>query len=720
MIKEILTLAAAATAVCSLPLNAAEPPKPCGAVPTKQQVDWLRMEWYAFVHFGLNTYTNREWGYGDEKPDLFKPGHFDADAIVSTFKKAGMTGMIYTAKHHDGWCAWPTKTTEHNITKSPWKDGKGDVVKEFAQACKKHGIKFGTYLSPWDRNCAEYGRKGYLKVYYAQIRELLTNYGPIFEIWFDGANGGDGFYGGAREKRNIGNADKYYNFEEVVRIIRSIQPDCIIWGAGGHGDVTWGGSEKGHVRLPLWNPTNMGKKNEKWISLEGDTPINHAGWFWHPGQSSKVKSPEVLMQVYLDSVGRGANLILNVAPDRDGRLDPADVASLLKFGENRRRLISNDYALGGKVEASEVRGNDKRFGGDKLTDGDIESYWCPNDGTTSGELVVTLDKPVTFDVVRIREQIRLGQRVKDYRIEAFVDGEWKVVDPGAKELMANQQGKPDKDKLTAPQKTIGNQALRRLDAPVTTDRVKLVITDARACPCISELSLLRMPREIKAPTISRKGAEVSIESLEGYEIIYTTDGSEPTVKSKVFDGSLKAPRTCTIKAAYRDTKDGEIGSTGAVSFGEAKVGWKSKTGEDAIDDDPNTFWKGEKAGDSMVIDLGRTTTINAFSYLPRQDGKFEGMTDQYVFAVSADGESWRKVAEGEFSNLRANPIELKVDLDKRVKARYVRFTGKRALEGQGVTAAEINVFSPEGKASSGKKAKKAKKAKKSKKSRRNK
>ncbi|HIX89136.1 MAG TPA: alpha-L-fucosidase [Candidatus Akkermansia intestinavium] len=695
MIRELMTLAACAAVLPLQPLHAAEPPKPCGAVPTKQQVDWLRMEWYAFVHFGLNTYTNREWGYGDESPKLFNPGNFDAGKIVATFKKAGMTGMIYTAKHHDGWCAWPTRSTEHNITKSPWKNGKGDVVREFAKACKKHGIKFGTYLSPWDRNCAEYGRPGYLDVYYAQIKELLTDYGPIFEIWFDGANGGDGYYGGKREKRNIGNADKYYNFKEVVRIIRSIQPDCIIWGAGGHGDVTWGGSEKGFVRLPNWNVQGMGTKNEKWISLEGDTPINHAGWFWHPGQASKVKSPEHLMGVYFDSVGRGANLILNVAANRDGQLDPADVASLLKFGENRRRLLANDYALGAKVKASEVRGKDKDFAGDKLTDGDIESYWCPNDGTTKGELEITLDKPVTFDVVRVREQIRLGQRVKDYRIEAFVDGDWKVIDPDADTLMKNQKGKPDKDKLKSAQKTIGNQALRRLDAPVTTDRVKLVILDARACPCISEFSLLRMPREIPAPVVTRKGNDVSISEREGFEIVYTTDGSEPTIRSPKFKGELEAPRTCTVSAAYLDSKTGEIGSTGAASFGEAKVSWKSKDGQKAIDDDPNTFWQGDKAGDSMTVDLGRTVSINAFSYLPRQDGKVEDMTDQYIFSVSQDGKKWRKVAEGEFSNLRANPIELKVDLDKTVKARFFRFTGKRAIEGKGVTAAEINVFSPE-------------------------
>lgn len=690
MLKKTLLMLAAFSALAP-GLTAASPPKPFGAVPTPQQVDWLRMELYAFVHFGLNTYTNREWGYGDESPKLFNPSNFDADAIVATFKKAGMTGMIYTAKHHDGWCAWPTKSTKHNITQSPWKKGKGDVVKEFARACRKYGLKFGTYLSPWDRNCAEYGRPGYLDVYYKQIKELLR-YGPIFEIWFDGANGGDGYYGGAREKRNIGKADEYYNFEKVVSMIRKIQPDCIIWGAGGHGDATWGGSEQGFVRLPNWNVINRDKPDEKWISLEGDTPINRAGWFWHPGQASKVKTPEHLMQVYLDSVGRGANLILNVAPDRDGRLDKADVASLLKFGENRKRLLARDYAQGAKAQASEVRGDDtEQFGADKLTDGDIETYWAPNDGTTKAELIITTAKPVTFDVVRIREQIRLGQRVKDFRLEAKIGDQWEVIDPEASVLMQNQQGKAKKDQLTKAEKTIGHQIMRRLPEPITTDQVKLVILDARACPCISELSLLRMPREMPTPTIERKGDKISISTLEQFDTVYTTDGSDPGPDSPKVEGDIRETDNCVVKAAYIDRNSGEMSGIGAADLGISKADWESPEGKEAFDDDATTLWKA-KAGERLTIKLGGVQRLTAFSYLPRQDGSVDGMTDRYVFEVSADGKKWRKVAQGEFSNLRANPIEQKVDFDKTVKAAYIRFTGTRALEGNEVTAAEINVF----------------------------
>ncbi len=606
-------IAALALALSLAPLQAAQPPAPHGPVPTESQVKWLRMEWYAFVHFGLNTWTDREWGYGDENPELFNPSDFDADAIVRTFRKAGMTGMIYTAKHHDGWCSWPTKTTKHSIKASPWKKGKGDVVKEFARACKKNGIAFGTYLSPWDRNHAEYGRPGYLKAYYRQVEELLTKYGPIFEIWFDGANGGDGYYGGARERRNIGKAVDYYQYEKLVKKIRKLQPECIIWGACGFGDAEWGGSEKGHVKYPLTNVREVdGRK--RWVSLEGDTPINKRGWFWHPGQQNAVKSPEHLMQVYLDSVGRGANLILNVAPNRAGQLDEADVASLLEFGKMRRALLAKDYALGARATASEVRGNDKRFDASQLTDGDIESYWCPNDGTTTGTLEITLPEPQTFDVIRLREQIRLGQRVDAFEIDAHVNGAWQTVD--------------------AEGKSIGHQVMRKLEAPITTDRLRVRITASQACPCISELSLLRMP------------------------------------------------------------KPGQVAEALPEDTGLDKTLWlASRNSARAIDGDPNTTGMLEGGAEALGVDMGKVHRISAFSYLPPQEeSKLGNIVDRYRFEVSVNKKDWKLVAEGEFSNMRANPIEQRVNF-KPVNARYWRFVPERCLEPQKTPLiAEINVY----------------------------
>lgn len=621
----LLTLICGSSMAC-----AAKAPRPYGPVPTEQQVKWLRMEWYAFVHLGLNTYTNREWGYGDESPALFNPSDFDAEAIVRTFKEAGMNGMIYTAKHHDGFCTWPTKSTTHNITQSPWKDGKGDVVREFANACKKHDFAFGTYLSPWDRNCAEYGREGYLKVYYKQIEELLSNYGPIFEIWFDGAMGGDGYYGGAREGRNIGNADTYYNYARVVQQIRRLQPDCIIWGAAQRGDVVWAGSEKGFARhYPLWNV-----RNNKWISLEADTPINHRGWFWHPGQGGHVKTPEHLMQVYLSSVGRGANLILNLAPDRDGHLDAADVAALQAFGEMRRQLLANDYALKAKARASSVYS--KRHRASRLTDGNIESYWCPKETDKQPSVEIKLEQPATFDVVRLREQIRLGQRVEAFQLEAMVDGSWKTIiapgQPGEKEDQFDgiRGGKGH---------TIGNQVLRWLEAPVTTSRLRLTITRSKAVPCISELSLLNMP-------------------------------------------GVTQPRP----VAAGDTACKALDSTGW-----SYSGFAAEKAALAFDSKPDTLWSIDRCPSHFVVDMKKEYSIDAFAYLPRQDGQTQGMTSRYRLETSTDGQNWTTASEGEFGNLRANPIEQHISFPPQ-KARYLRFFSTAALDGTGSSVAELKIY----------------------------
>ncbi len=691
-------------ALCAAGVSAQQP-APYGPVPTNRQVDWLRMEWYAFVHFSLNTYTNKEWGYGDESPSLFNPTQFNAQAIADTFKEAGMTGLIYTAKHHDGWCAWPTRSTDHSIKKSPWKSGKGDVVKEFAEACKKAGIKFGTYLSPWDRNCAEYGRDGYRKVYYKQIEELLKNYGPIFEIWFDGANGGDGYYGGARENRNIGKADTYYDYAQVVRNIRRLQPDCIIWGASQRGDAIWGGSEKGFVKYPLWN-----NKGKSWISLEGDTPINHAGWFWHPGQEGRVKSPEDLMKVYLSSVGRGSTLVLNVAPNRDGVLDAADVDSLLTFGAARQQLLANDYALGAKTRTSESRS--KEFDGSKLTDGDIESFWCPKDGTKTGDVEIKLKKVSTFDVIRIREQIRLGQRVESFKVEAKVNGKWTtIIEPwsSGEETDLNVRGGKGA--------TIGAQVLRWLPEPVTTDHLRLTITSAKACPCISEFSVLRMPTMLPRPTISRVGDKVTITTNGSYDIHYTTDGSTPNADSEKYKGEFTYDGHKAIKAVYVNPDDGSVGPVATINSGYSKAKWESEAAA-AHDDNPQTHWEKNSVPASFVVDMKESRQIAAFSYLPRQDGQTVGMTDQYKLELSKDGKKWSEVAEGELSNLRANPVELKVNITPQ-DARYFRFTSRRALDGKASSVAEICMFpveesanDKEGLSDKKKKGKKAKKGKK--------
>ncbi|MGC4014602.1 MAG: alpha-L-fucosidase [Luteolibacter sp.] len=664
---------------------AASPPAPFGAVPAERQVAWQRMEYYAFVHFGLNTWTDREWGYGDEDPKLFSPSSFDARAIVRQFKEAGMTGVVLTAKHHDGFCLWPTKTTDRNISKSGWQGGKGDLVRDFSQACKAEGMKFGIYVSPWDRSQAEYGREGYVKVFHEQIREVLSNYGPVFEIWFDGANGGDGWYGGAKETRKI--PANYYDFPKIVAMIRQLQPQCVVWGAGTSGDARWGGSEQGNVGYPHWatldtkgggNAATGFVHGDRWVPAEGDTSIRH-GWFWHQREDSQVKSPEKLLQVWFDCVGRGANLILNVPPNRAGQLSAPDIASLKGFRDLRELMLSKDLARGAKA-GGPFRGNDSKFAPGNLTDGNIDSYWTVDDGNNTPCVEIRFPAPATFDVIRLREQIRLGQRVEGFAIDAWQGNDWKEIHKGS---------------------TIGNQVLARLGSSCTTDRLRLRITASPAVPCISELAVFQAPVVIVAPTIARDGAGKLTIAAQGGSIRYTTDGSEPGASSPEYTGAVEFPSGGTVKA--RVIAGDKPGPVATRALGMTKTGWKvvSSTAGDAknaIDENPKTLWQTHPTSGELpppqgfVIDLGSEMKISAFTYLPRQDGVAHGMTDRYRFEVSRDGQSWTPAAEGEFSNIKANPLEQTVPLPAPVTARYFRFTGLHAVEKNHVTAAEIGVI----------------------------
>lgn len=465
--------------------RATTPPRPYGAVPSERQLRWHELELYAFVHFTTNTFTDKEWGYGDEDPNIFNPTDFDAEQIVTSLKAGGMKGVILTAKHHDGFCLWPTKTTTHSVARSAWKNGRGDVVRAFADACKKHGMKFGVYLSPWDRNQASYGRPAYIELYRAQLRELLTQYGEIYEVWHDGANGGDGFYGGARESRRI-DKTSYYDWPTTWALVRSLQPNAVIFSDAGP-DVRWVGNEKGIAGDPCWatiNATgiypgaegiekrlNSGERDGAiWRPAECDVSIR-PGWFWHESQNDKVKTPRQLLDLYFVSVGRGASFLLNVPPDRRGRLHENDVQSLQGFGALLRQMYAVNLARGARAKASNVRGNDRRFSAAQAIDQDRFSYWATDDGVTTAELELDLNAEKTFDVVRLRENIRLGQRVDDFAVDVWQGNQWVTFAKGT---------------------GIGAQRLLRGER-VTTRKVRLRIISAAASLCISEISLFATP-----------------------------------------------------------------------------------------------------------------------------------------------------------------------------------------------------------------------------------
>lgn len=381
--------------------------EPFGPIPTQNQLDFQDMEMYAFIHYSLNTYTDQEWGYGNEDPALFNPENLDVKQWVATCKNSGMKGIIFTAKHHCGFCMWPSEYTDYSVKASPWKNGEGDVVKELADACREAGVKFAVYVSPWDRNHAEYGRPEYVTYFRNQLRELMTNYGGIFEVWFDGANGGDGWYGGANETRQIDRLT-YYDWGPTYEIVRELQPNCIIWndGADRRGDIRWVGTEEGKIghlnwslmnsyEDPKWADLHYGVENgDVWCPGETNTSIR-PGWFYHTYEDARVKPLSKLMDTYYKSVGRNSTLLLNFPVMPNGLISPIDSIRGVEFNKMVTEIFENNLAEGIKPKKE-------------------------------GENVYTLnfDKPLTFNRFMACEDISSGQRVRKFQVEALVDGEW--------------------------------------------------------------------------------------------------------------------------------------------------------------------------------------------------------------------------------------------------------------------------------------------------------
>ncbi|MES2427690.1 MAG: alpha-L-fucosidase [Bacteroidota bacterium] len=466
-------------------------PKPYGPLPTYGQLKWQETEMYCIIHFGPDTYTDKEWGFGDEDPAIMNPTQFNAMQIVGAAKAGGLKGIVVVAKHHDGFCMWPTKTTEHNISKSPYKNGKGDIVREYREACDKLGMKMGVYCSPWDRNSPLYGKPEYVTdVYRKQLKELYSNYGPLFIVWHDGANGGDGYYGGAKEKRTI-DRSTYYGWDETWGIARKLQPNAVIFGDVGP-DVRWVGNERGMAGETCWatytphapdagkapgngyvldkEGTEGHRDGKFWMPAECDVSIR-PGWFYHAEQDTKVKSPATLMELYYKSVGHGACLDLGLSPNRLGLLADGDVKALAGLGAILKETFKTNLAKGATLTASNVRGKNKAlYGPAKLVDADRYSYWATDDKVTTPQLTIDMHQPKTFNVVRLRENIKLGQRIDAVAIDAFVGGNWQEV---------------------ATATSIGGNRLIRLKDDVTASKVRLRITSAPISIALSDFGLYK-------------------------------------------------------------------------------------------------------------------------------------------------------------------------------------------------------------------------------------
>ena len=428
--------------------------------PTENQLRWQEMEMYAFIHYSLNTYTDQEWGFGNEDPKLFNPSSLDCRQWARVCKQAGMRGIIFTAKHHCGFCMWPSAFTEYSVKNSPWKNGKGDVVRELADACREEGLKFAVYLSPWDRNHPDYGKPEYVTYFRNQLRELLTNYGDIFEVWFDGANGGDGWYGGANETQRI-DGKTYYGWAETFRMIRELQPKAVIWNDGGdRGDLRWVGTEAGNVGETNWSmmpgkgdtPWHMlhygVEDGDVWCPGETNTSIR-PGWFYHETENEHVKSLSKLMDTYYKSVGRNSTLLLNFPIAPNGRIHPNDSLRGIAFKKMIDEVFKTDLAKNAKVK----------------TQGNVT--------------LVEFQKPTPFNRFVAEEDIRQGQRVKKFSLEAFVDEKWQ---PLKDALVENGDG------LT----TIGHRRIVCFPT-VNATKLRFTVTDSKAEPIIKRTSVYLAP-----------------------------------------------------------------------------------------------------------------------------------------------------------------------------------------------------------------------------------
>ena len=665
------------------------PPAPVFPVPSREQLDWQDLEFYAFVHFNMNTFTNKEWGYGDERPEWFNPSELDCRQWARVFKEAGMKGVILTVKHHDGFCLWPSRYTEHSVKNAPWKGGKGDVVRELSEACKEYGLKFGVYLSPWDRNHPDYGKAAYIEYFRKQLRELLTDYGEVFEVWFDGANGGTGYYGGANEERKVDKLS-YYDWENTYPIIYELQPGAIIFSDAGPG-CRWVGNEHGYAYPSTWSNLmldsvyggmpeyaeqySMGQENgTHWVPAEADVSIR-PGWYYHEYEEHKVKSLPHLLDIYYRSVGQNANLLLNFPVDKRGLIHENDVRQLQRMAAKLKEDFARDLAAGSTVSATNERGPGYEAG--RALDGEMPTYWAAEDGVIRASLTIAFQEPITFNRFLVQEYIPLGQRVKVFTLEAKTAEGWREI---------------------ASETTIGYKRILRLPE-VTATALRLNIKDSKACPAISNVGVYHAPKLVVPPVITRdKWGEVSLEVPEaGLDIFYTLDGSEPAAGGRKYEGPFPQSGPVVVQAIATDPNTGNRSEVSRADLDVAPAKWKVLSPEaeaqQVVDGLGDTWWASPEGsgGREVIIDLGEILHLNGFTYLPMQDRWISGFISDFEFFTSTDNRTWTLAVEGEFGNIQNSPVLQRVSFDRR-PARYIKLKATATVDGQPASFAEIGVL----------------------------
>ncbi|GGW28282.1 alpha-L-fucosidase [Arenibacter certesii] len=696
--------------------------KAAHVVPTPNQYEALKNEFIAFIHFGPNTFTRMEWGNGMEDPKIFDLKNLDTDQWVKAMSDAGMKKVILTVKHHDGFVLWQSRYTDHGIMSTPFKDGKGDVLRELSESCKKYGLKLGVYLSPADLyqieneeglygNLSEYTERtiprpvegrpfenkttftfkvdDYNEYFLNQLFELLTEYGPIHEVWFDGAH----------PKRKGGQT---YNYLAWKELIRSLAPETVIFGKE---DIRWCGNEAGDTRDTEWNvipyledPANLNifdditaediGSREKlydgkflhYQQAEVNTSIRE-GWFYRDDTDQKVRSTDDVFDIYERSVGGNATFLLNIPPNREGKFSPEDVSVLKEVGQRIKETYTNNLLDGAD-------------GPKNILDANTESFEVFD--KENSEIIISTKNPITLNRFVLQEAIAThGERVEKHALDAWIDNEWKEV---------------------AVSTNIGYKRILRFQE-VTTNKLRVRLMQSRWYPAISFVGAyyyntrppqLTIERNVDGMvTIAPKkedfgwkphGQDISGNLNGEYTIRYTKDGSSPTADSPIYTESFLFP-SGEINAVSQIKE--QMGSVTNTAFGIIKKDWKSlgtdshtgdQTAEKAFDGNPATFWRsGDKGAPHYInIDLGQEYTIKGFTYTP-QTVSSEGMIQQGRILSSVDGKSWKTVEDFEFGNLINDPVTRKHDFKSAITTRYIRVESKEIAGGSKVAAiAEVD------------------------------
>lgn len=649
------------------------------ARPSAVQMEWQQMETTAFIHFSVNTFTDMEWGYGNESPSIFNPTRLDCRQWIRTCKEAGIKGVILTAKHHDGFCLWPSAYTEHSVKNAPWKNGKGDLVREFVDACHEYGLKVGLYLSPWDCNHPDYGKPAYITYFKNQLRELLTNYGELYEFWFDGANGGRGYYGTDSLHHRKITAD-YYPWEEITRMVYELQPNCVVHG-GALANIRWVGNEEGYAQEEHWSVMRAPELYNKDVRINLQLMRGHAdgtiwkpsevdvsirpGWYYHAAEDHLLKSVSRLTDIYYESVGRNSLLLLNLPPNKCGLIPSQDSLHLVQW----RQRYTSELSQGLLAPKTRIVVDGKKVKA-KLTDGKRETCWTA--GSRTPVIEFDFGGTLTFNRLLLQEYIEKGQRVKHFMVEYYHDGQWHAL---------------------ADQTTIGYKRLLRF--PETkAERLRVRVIDAWDVPCLSEIQLYYADTPLDEPVI-RRGQDGSVRLFctdHESSIYYTTDGTEPSATNgHRYQEPFVADGNQTVKAIA--VNGGKQSVVATRAFSGSKRAWTTNPAKAAatiFDENDNTAWVGDRQ--VLEIDVASVRSMRGFRYLPHQSRWAQGIITRYAVEISVDGERWEEVATGEFGNIRNSPTVREVTFSREVQGRYIRFRALDTVDGKanmGVAAFDI-------------------------------